>query len=172
MQRTNRPSYVIGIDPAFREYGNAVAIIDNANRTITCQKFRYPEQLFDWLSTMPYPKEEVLWMVENSAINDTSFTYATAGKKPREALSMARNLGKNQAISIMVVRILKNHYDGWVSGISPEQKGKKRSLSQINALLKQDRLELLKSELSQDEIDAVQLALIGYNQPALYINQI
>lgn len=169
MQKINRPSYVVGIDPSFREYGNAVAIIDSAAKSVSCKKFRYPEDLLGWLYSMPFGIEEVLWIVENSAINDTSFAYATKGKSQREALSMARSLGKNQAISIMVMRFLEGNYRGRAAGISPEKKGRKLNLSTIKGLLKQDGLLLEKDQISQDEIDATHLALIGYNQPAIFI---
>lgn len=141
----------MGIDPSMRVNGLAVCIIDDSK----CYFARY-KNLAIWA------KETLTWntdfyiTVEDSSMQNMTFA------RHRGILGfdkINRNVGMNQAASRFIIDwLLLYGYN--VHGISPEQKGKKWMEEYAVTVAKACKLVFMNvKKLSQDEIDAFQLAL-------------
>lgn len=168
----------IGIDPSFRKKGFSIAIIDYSDRTVNFKTFK--NGLLDFISWMhsDSPNTGVI-CIENSNLQDKLFkthkaknggAYLTPQQAkfiPSVPLSRFerdkanRDVGKNQAISQNTVDLCRyftkfNTYD-----ISPLQKGGKWTELQFLGVLNSEKLTTINLDPSQDEIDALQIALHG-----------
>lgn len=151
----------IGVDPAFRANGFAIAIIDKTDNTVLFKVFKDGFLGFtSWfLSDSP---EICIVCVENSNLQNTTFDMR--GNKNVIAMK-SRSVGKNQAISQCTVDLLRTKYK--VVDCSPRQKGGKWNDKQYNAAMKVNKHTTTKKTSNQDERDAYKLALIALNQPYL-----
>lgn len=149
----------IGIDPAFRKNGFAICIIDEDKdvRSIRFKSFLY---FLSWLWVDGEAPAKAIVVVENSNLQDKTFDMR--GSKPVVA-KKSRNVGANQAISQCTFDAVRLKYGDNAHQVSPKQKGKKWSKATFLRVLKNEghNYLLTKPSISQDEIDAYQLALMG-----------
>ena len=111
---------VIGLDPAFREGGFGAAIIEQGIVT-----FGTIKNFADFLEFCDIAPGGVLWCVENSNLDDTTYQYLRGGNT-RTLMAKSRDVGKNQAISQVVCDYLVKKFGAErVTAISPRQKGAK-----------------------------------------------
>ena len=111
---------VIGLDPAFREGGFGAATIENGVVT-----FGTIKNFADFLEFCDIAPGGVLWCVENSNLDDTTYQYLRGGNT-RTLMAKSRDVGKNQAISQVVCDYLVKKFGAEkVTAISPRQKGAK-----------------------------------------------
>jgi len=151
----------IGIDPAFRQKGFAMAIIDNNTKEASFKMFRNGFLDFcRWLDNEPPEIKDTVFCVENSNLQKATFDMR--GNKNVIARK-SRNVGKNQAASQYTVDILKaKGYE--VLDISPKDKGGKWTEDGFKWVVKSKKILLTKAKPNQDERDALKLALIALNK--------
>ena len=147
----NRYCY-IGIDPAFRERGFCVCIIDEQN-TIDFKMFLSFLDFLDWVFEAP---TNAFICVENSNLQDT--TFLMAGSKAKVA-KLSRDVGKNQAASQYTFDTCVKIWGSRAFEVSPKQKGKKWNQSTFIRECDANKHKLLKRRNNQDERDAYKLAL-------------
>ena len=155
----NRPiKLFIGIDPAFRQGGFLVAIIDRSDNTvnyISCQNGFI--DFYKWFNSES-PTDAIV-CIENSNLQNTTFN---GHKNKNVAARMSRDAGKNQAISQITVDLCKTKYK--VIDLSPKSKGKKWTNKEYKGVLKSEGLSVSKKTSNQDERDALKLALIAFQK--------
>ena len=146
----NKPTKkYIGIDPSFRENGFCICVLDAEQITFFTFKnfidFIHYYNANDFLDT--------IFCVENSNLQDTTFSKC---KIPSELAKISRSVGKNQAVSQIVVWMLQAKVGKErVLNISPKFKGANLTPLQF------EQASSLKIKTSQDERDAYKLACIA-----------
>lgn len=151
----------IGVDPAFRQNGFAIAIIDKTDNTVNFKVFK--NGFLDFTSWFLFDSpDECIICVENSNLQNSTFDMS--GNR-RELARKSRDVGKNQAISQCTVDLLKTKYN--VINCSPKDKGKKWNHSQYKAEMQREKHTTIKASSNQDERDAYKLALIALKKPYL-----
>ena len=144
----------IGIDPAFRRNGFGICIIDETN-DVRFLRIKLFQDFIFWLMT-DSPPGGVRCVVENSNMQDVTFRR---GGKITHAQS--RDAGKNMAISQCVCDLCVWKYGkSAVLALSPREKGAKWSMAYAQGVARAMGLKL-PAKLSQDNIDAFQLAVRG-----------
>ena len=155
---------LIGIDPAFRDSGFTICVIqDNIVSFHTIKTFI---QFLEWVnSNTHFIQDHHIIVVENS--NLQNLTFNMNGSKLIVA-KLSRNVGANQAISQLVVDYLEySHFN--VVGISPKDKGKKLNHSEVELVMINEKHSVNPEKkhtykgliTEQDKRDAYKLALIG-----------
>jgi hypothetical protein len=164
MRQANKHNIFIGIDPAFRANGFAMAIIDTTDNTVLFKVFKDGFLGFSswFLNDSP---DKALICVENSNLQNKTFSYYKGNKN--EMARISRSVGKNMAISQCVVDLCKTKYK--VVDCSPKAKGSKWTAPQYNAVMKQEKHTTTKKTSNQDERDAYKLALIALKKPYLAV---
>ena len=115
---------IIGLDPAFREGGFGAATIENGVVTFGTIK-NFADFLRYCDSAAYFCGYNVLWCVENSNLDNTTYEYLRGGNT-RTLMAKSRDVGKNQAISQVVCDYLVKKFGAErVTAISPRQKGAK-----------------------------------------------
>ena len=151
----------IGIDPAFRSNGFAMAVIDTTDRTVYFKVFK--NGFLDFVSWFLYDSPaNALLCVENSNLQNT--TFVMKGSKFVIA-DRSRKVGKNMAISQCTVDLLSTKYK--VIDCSPKMKGGKWNAQVYSTVMKQEKHTTTKKGSNQDERDAYKLALIALKKPWL-----
>ena len=160
---------VVGIDPAFRERGFSLCVL-TVGRTAHFHTFVSFMAFLSWANTPGNVPDGALFVVENSNLEDTVFARLR-GESPKAMMTIARNVGKNQAVSQCTVDYLCATFgEANVQDISPSEKGAKWGMfggKRNMPLARQIAAEIMKakkvqgdaSRLTGDEIDALQLAL-------------
>jgi hypothetical protein len=153
----------IGVDPAFRDNGFAMCIIDKSDNTIYFKMFK--NGFLDFVSWFLHDSpDRAIVCVENSNLQNETFNYyKKASRKQVETIS--RKVGKNQAISQCTVDILSTKYK--VIDCSPKMKGAKWNNTTYQSVLNQYKHKTNKKTSNQDERDAYKLALIALQKPYL-----
>ena len=151
----NKTCY-IGIDPAFRESGFTICIIDESKEVdfkIFCSFLSF----LDWIVAAP---ENCIVCIENSNLQNATFNMN--GNKAQVARH-SRDVGKNQAASQYTVDACVKFFGAEnVIELSPKQKGAKIKVDGIVlGLAKQYGHRFLKKKLNQDERDAYKLAYLA-----------
>jgi hypothetical protein len=157
---------IIGLDPAFREGGFGAATIENG-----VVMFGNIKNFADFLEFCDIAPGGVLWCVENSNLEDTTYQYLRGGNT-RTLMAKSRDVGKNQAISQVVCDYLVKKFGAErVTAISPRQKGAKwgmfdgrRNMSIAREIARTvGEQSKLKSRgwqtATPDEVDAFQVAM-------------
>ena len=145
----------IGIDPAFRQGGFLVAILDKTDNTVNYIKcVNGFIDFYKWFSSES-PTDAII-CIENSNLQNTTFN---GHKNKNVAARMSRDAGKNQAISQITVDLCKTKYK--VIDLSPKSKGKKWTHKEYQNVVKSEKLSIVKKTSNQDERDALKLALIA-----------
>jgi len=152
----------IGIDPAFRNNGFAISVIDKSDNTVYFKVFK--NGFLDFVSWFLHDSPDLaIICVENSNLQNKTFSYYKGNAQQMAKIS--RSVGKNQAISQCVVDLVSTKYK--VIDCSPKQKGGKWNAAQYkNAMLREGHTTTKRSS-NQDERDAYKLALIAMNKPYL-----
>jgi hypothetical protein len=170
-----KDTVIIGLDPAFREGGFGAAIIEQGIVT-----FGTIKNFADFLKYCDYVEylwlDKVLWCVENSNLDDTTYQYLRGGNT-RTLMAKSRDVGKNQAISQVVCDYLVKKFGAErVTAISPRQKGAKwgmfdgrRNMSIAREIARTvGEQSGLKSTgwqtATPDEVDAFQVAMYLYHR--------
>lgn len=154
---STQPVY-IGVDPAFREGGFWVAVVDMTDRTVAYRRFADVLEWHDWVRSLDAPLSCFV-CVENSMLQNKSFDMS--GSK-MEIARKGRNVGTNQAVSELAYRsALRRYGANKVFEVSPKEKGPKWSEAQAGAVLKSERLTVITKGENQDCRDALKLALIA-----------
>lgn len=167
-------NYFLGIDPAYRENGNALAIYSPAKNAIFVSNFLDLRGLTNYLKQIAQDKKGFgkVVFVENSLLQSESFT-----KLDNSHLSnlwvKAVSVGKNQAISEAVALMCENVFFPFdlVREISPKEKGAKLTEGELKKyagrlgvpnfdlkILPQSSIQTI----TQDALDAAKCALLGY----------
>ena len=141
----------IGIDPAFREDGMGVCVLQD--RRALFPKIEGFLHLQEWLRDQaPRPARII---IENSNLQNASFDL----RGNRSVIAKkARNVGTNQAVSQLIVDFCRQLFGtAHVIEVSPQQKGSKWCQRTALAVAATNGHELPK-RLSQDKRDAYALA--------------
>lgn len=165
----------VGIDPAFRKNGFCICCVDTSDNTVSFKTVKNGLlDFFSWVINEAPTKEDCIICVENSNLQDTFFYTHVAlnggalltfqqskGIKSRpltsgEAAKANRSVGKNMAISQIVVDFLAIH-NYMVVDLSPKDKGAKYNDSTFQAVARSAKHSVPK-KASQDEMDAYKLA--------------
>ena len=147
----------IGIDPAFRKTGFAIAVLDETGE-VEGRMFRSLLDFIQWVETREWPGQTVIVGVENSNLQNVTFNMkGTKGQIAKQS----RNVGANQAASQYTVDYCR-HFFGvdYVFEISPRDKGAKWSQIIFRQVLKQEGHRAA-WKMNQDQRDAYQIALIA-----------
>jgi len=127
----------IGIDPAFRDSGFAICVLDTIEKTGRFIVFK--NGFMDFLGWVfydaPAKDENVIFIIENSNLQETFFV---------KELRYAESVGKNKAASQFTCDLLSQWYGkDKVFPISPKQKGAKIvDLKIFDAIVRQDGYKL------------------------------
>ena len=156
----------VGIDPAFREYGVGICILIEGESGI---KVSFPKYRNTWdalnaindLARMAYGWDDTFFAVENSNLQNSTFSKYVFGNNPAQLMRISRNVGANQAVSQLIVDLLHDRNMD-VLEVSPERKGKKWTKEQAEQVAKQYGITLPRT--SQDDRDALKLAIILYEK--------
>lgn len=154
-QKSKRMCYV-GIDPAFRKNGFAIAIIDEVKELshLTIKDFTH---FLKWLNEAP---KNAVVLVENSNMQNTSFDKQ--GSKTVISRK-GRNVGANQAVSQITFELCRGRWPNTTHEVSPLRKGHKWTQETYELVMKQSDLIIPKKRrVSQDARDATKLAYMAY----------
>ena len=149
----------IGVDPAYRENGFYVCVIND--NIADFQKMKTFIDFVEFIDKIADNNIEASICIENS--NETNHTFispkvrSTAGRE-----KISRDVGKNQAVSQMSVDYAKYRLSIGVYSVSPAEKGTKWDNRTMQFSLKESGYTVqnykgLKGE--QDKRDAYKLAL-------------
>ena len=144
----------IGIDPALREKGLAVCFI--VDKFIT---FKIYKSFINFIIDVPNWNniyKDINVMIEDSSKQNVTFSRRTSHLA---ALAISRNVGMNQAASIIITQLCK-HYGFKTTLISPKQKGSKWTENLMKLILKENDFITNQTKFTQDEIDSFTLAYI------------
>lgn len=150
--------YIIGVDPAIRENGIGVCLLDCELKLVQFFKFKKFVDLLEFIQSSIYKTNETLYVIEDSNMLNVTFVRST---QPNVVSKISRSVGKNQAVSM----ILKD----WIESkgytcrcLSPKNKGSKWTKEYMMAIIKSENFNIDKSnkKISQDDIDAFTLAYI------------
>lgn len=155
-KRAPLPICRIGIDPAFREGGFCVCVIDSES-VARFTTFKDVEAFIAWLWTDA--PERAIVTVENSNLQNATFdmkgSKATVARK-------SRNVGANQAVSEITARACIRKYGKEnVNNISPREKGRKLTEKEFQSLVMMKKHKLSRYRKSQDARDAYKLSIYG-----------
>lgn len=158
MVRNLKHTTVMGIDPAFRKSGFAVAIWQKTANTMDFKMFKSYNDFFLWLMSPDAPAESRV-IVEDSNLQNA--TFDNRGSRAVIARK-SRNVGTNQAVSSLTVDAVTRKYgEKAVKAISPRQKGKKLiNAAYLDKLFKAANITLLSPASNQDKRDAAKLAMM------------
>lgn len=150
----------IGIDPAFRTNGFAVAVIDE-DRTVAFRTFKDGFLSFSSWLLHDVPSTAIV-AVENSNLQGkTLFNRYRTGSTAKQ-VSTALSVGKNMATSQMTTDLCKAVLGvGQVLDISPEAKGRKLSHKEATSLARLFKIKNWPASTNQDKRDAFKLATMA-----------
>lgn len=146
----------IGIDPAFREKGFCVCIIDEEGE-VAFKVFKNGFMDFmTWCDSLP---DNCLICVENSNLQNTLFDKSgTKGVVGRKGM----NVGMNRAASQYTVDYCQKVFGKNVKEVSPLKKGEKwLDDKKVRMIAKAKGHDLGKKRLNQDKRDSYKLALMA-----------
>lgn len=113
----------IGIDPAMREYGTAVCIIDE-DKTARFLIFKTPYRFILWAQSDEAPRSAVIG-IEHSSSDKIVYDYLRKGSTPAQR-AKAVAVGKNMGVSSVMVECCQQVWGkGQVFDMSPTEKGAK-----------------------------------------------
>ena len=156
------PLRIIGLDPSLRVKGFAACeLIYDANealQTINFYRFARFYNFIDFCQARIHD-EALYWAVENSNLQNATFAHYKGNAAQLKKIS--RNVGANQGISQAVVDMLTFYFThDRVLEVSPAQKGVKWDTRNAAHVAAQYGIKL--PQTSQDERDALKIAIIGY----------
>ena len=158
----------IGIDPAIRQNGLAVALITDGKAF--CCRFRDYNEFHKWTLGMPFRtvskvfipsiKAPFLPVVEDSNLNNDTFRGKKSSRNKYGALS--RDAGKNMAVSSLIVSALSDIPSGLIHMVAPSNKGACYNEVFIRRVLKSEKIECDFKKLNDDELWAMTFALKAF----------
>lgn len=142
----------IGIDPAFRQNGFAVCVIDE-RREVGFKIFK--DGFLSFSSWLLYEvPEDCVIAIENS--NEQKALFKRYAGKVASAMSV----GKNMAASQMTVDLCRAKFGNRkVLSVSPQQKGKKRTATECKLIARSLGLKGFPARSNQDQRDAFLMAV-------------
>ena len=147
----------IGIDPAFRENGFRMVVIDESGE-VQQYKFRRFADWLKWVFSEDAPKEANV-CVENSNMDKQLYAYHR-GKRGQVLATAARNVGANQAVSQCTFDVCAWKWPGSAYQISPKDKGKVWS-SDVAEMVMKSEAHKAAGRMDEDGRAAYQCALQG-----------
>lgn len=158
----------IGIDPAIRQNGLAVALITDGKAF--CCRFSDYNEFHKWTLGLPFRtvskvfmpsiKPPFLAIVEDSNLNNDTFRGKKSSRNKYGALS--RDAGKNMAVSSLIVSALSDIPSGLIHTVAPSQKGACYNEVFIRRVLKSEKIECDFKKLNDDELWAMTFALKAF----------
>lgn len=164
----------VGIDPAFREDGFCVCVIDT-EKTVRFMIFK--DGLLSFISWLLYDSpDKAFCCVENSNLQNSTFAVGAMLKRVRgimaagvvqrmlmEAAKISRNVGANQAASQYTHDLCRSRWGDNSFQVSPREKGAKRTHAAVMLIAKSEGHVFGKDyrKGSQDMRDAYCLALLA-----------
>ena len=145
----------IGCDPAFRQNGFCIAILDE-NRELQTKTFKKFIDFIGWVQN-EMPQKSIV-AIENSYLQNSTFDMS--GPKPVVARK-SRNVGKNQAVSQIAYELF-TEYAAKVHNVSPKGKGRKRDNAFIMGIIKRQGWKVSKKRFNPDERDAIFMLNFAY----------
>jgi len=141
----------IGIDPSMRLNGLGMAMI--CDGMVHTTRYR---------SLAIFAKDVLSWSPDNCfvVVEDSSLQNITFRRHTNNVSKISRNVGMNQAASRFIIDWLAMH-DFDVTGISPQDKGKKWLPEYGLKVMEGFGLKMSNKRWTQDEVDAFQLSLIS-----------
>lgn len=158
---------IIGVDPAFRKKGMAVAVIDTENKTVYAKQMNGVIEFYLFISLLDKDDVESI-IIEDASLQNVTFLKS---KNPNVAARLSRNVGMVQAVSAQIVQVAEEKFgEEKVYAISPKEKGTKiYDHALFCAYLRSVGLVFIGNKSSQDVRDAVKIASIGLNANFLNI---
>jgi hypothetical protein len=151
---------IIGIDPAFRENGFSICVIENKVVSFLTFKRGFLDFQAWVINTFisNEQKESVFVGVENSNLQNINFSHFS---KQKVSEKVSRNIGANQAISQLTVDFCTDFFGAKnVKEISPKEKGKKQVTNEVLFFdIKARGLSCLKNRVNQDNRDSYFIAM-------------
>jgi hypothetical protein len=162
----NKNYIMVGIDPALRKDGFAACIVDEDNNVDFKRFFSPVDALFWFLELKKECLPNIYFCIENSNLQDCSFSAPALIKQKKYELAVSRALdeGKNMGVSQLTSDFLELLFGSFnIYDVSPKEKGAKiEDPVLIDAMAsKFGHVFIKKTKLNQDERDAYLLATIG-----------
>lgn len=145
---------VIGVDPAIRENGQAICILDTMTKKLEFIKFKQFVDFLNYIMNIN-TNEDYFFIIEDSSMQKVTFIK---GYNNNIQSSISRRVGMNQAASTITRQwIDANNYKHIC--VSPLQKGGKWNKQYFLAILKAENYitDVPVIKISQDMIDAFTL---------------
>lgn len=154
----------IGIDPAIRANGLAVAILGFGG--LEAFRFHGYNDFHKWTlghevrrvggKQVPMFNLPCTVLVEDSNLDAHTFRK---GKNMNEYAAKSRDVGKNMAVSRLIIDALKDA-GAVVMTVAPSQKGPKMAMPLIKALLRQKQIGISPDEPQEDELWAMSFSIM------------
>lgn len=158
----------IGIDPALRQNGLAVAIITDGKAF--CCRFRDYNEFHKWTLGMPAKTvgkvvvpaftAPFFAVVEDSNMDNDTFKGKKSSRSKYAALS--RDAGKNMAVSCLIISALYDVPGGLIHAVAPSKKGACYNEPIIKAILQNEKITLQTPKMNADELWAMTFCLKGF----------
>ena len=145
---------VIGVDPAIRENGQAICILDTMTKKLEFMKFKQFVDFLNYIMNID-TNEDYFFIIEDSSMQKVTFIK---GYNNNVQSSISRRVGMNQAASTITKQWINvNNYKHIC--VSPLQKGGKWNKQYMLAVLKAENYitDVPVIKITQDMIDAFTL---------------
>lgn len=151
---------ILGIDPAFRQEGTALCLLEN--KTLT---FWRPQDLWELMDWIRVHRERLDYVMVEDSYQD-KVTYPRSVNKKSVVAKISRDVGMNQAASQYIISwAIKCMGEDKVLGVTPAQKGKKQPDNIFRGIVRQDGLQIesgyKRQKNYQDERDAYMVIRAG-----------
>lgn len=145
---------VIGVDPAIRDNGQAICILDTETNKIEFRKFKMFVDFLNYIMNMDL-NQDYYFIIEDSSLQKVTFIKGYGSNVQN---SISRRVGMNQAASTITKQWIEvNNYKHIC--VSPLQKGSKWNKQYMLAILKAENYttDIPVIKITQDMIDAFTL---------------
>lgn len=157
----------IGVDPAGRDDGTAICILDDEGN-VEFETFIDTIAYIDYIRKLKEQDEPVYFCIEDSHKHNLSYQHSS---KRGVNEKLARNVGMNQHASKLTTRhTILEFGNEYVLPLSPQQKGAKWKTSKnanalqvksiVQKVIEDERLIIKEKRVGQDRLDALKLACI------------
>jgi len=145
---------VIGVDPAIRDNGQAICILDTETKKLEFRKFKMFVDFLNYIMNMDF-NQDYYFIIEDSSLQKVTFIKGYGSNVQN---SISRRVGMNQAASTITKQWIEvNKYKHIC--VSPLQKGSKWNKQYMLAVLKAENYttDIPVIKITQDMIDAFTL---------------
>lgn len=147
---------IIGVDPAKRDYGCAIATI--TGDTLLLHSFKKPHQ-FVWNLLDLEGRDDILFAIEDSNAQSAVFN-------PYTEKYSGKSVGKNMGVTSLIIEACRESVGfNNVYLFSPREKGRKWSEKEFKYIFKDYNIEVTsRQRITQDKIDAAKVAYLLMNK--------